>query len=174
MLQCCGNSTLELITFGATELQHLAGRWPRRSSVRIAMCILGMAQRCDAGVYWQGQGVEVGCVCVCVLVRGVCFCSWPDPPFSHERNVTNPVHKTVLADNQQLPSILRPTCLLKQPRLSLTTKMLLSLDKYLPLFFPSLNTDAADCEALQSVRQTNNCSLEVRLPSFWTSQSADD
>lgn len=157
MLQCCGNSTLELITFGATELQRLAGRWPRRSSIGstcasstwlwgVTLAFIGRARG------WRWGVCACECVCVCARVgRGVCFCSWPDPPFSHERTVENTVHKTVLADYQQLPSILRPTCWLKQPCLSLTTKMLLSLDKYLPLIFPSLNMDAADCELLQSI-----------------------
>lgn len=163
MLQCCGNSTLELITFSMIGRQYLAGRWPQQSSIGSSVSVLCMPMRCDAGIYWQDQGVEVEVEC---MQGGICFCSWPDPPFSPEKTVENTVHKTVPVDYQQLLSILRPMSLLKQPCLSLTIKMPLSLDKYLSLIFPLLKNTASDSVALQSIILTISCSLEVRLPSF--------
>lgn len=60
-------------------------------------------------------------------VGGAVFAADQTPHF--HMTVENTVHKTGLADYQQLPSILGSTRLLKQPCLSQTTKMLLTLDK---------------------------------------------
>lgn len=128
MLQCCVNSILELITFFAIGRWRLAGRWPRQRSIRSPVCIRYTGAevwrwRLTAGPGVRGCGVR-GWAMFLQLTR--------PPPHFHMKGLLRTVHKTVLAVYQQLPSILRPTSLHKQPSLSPTTKMLLSFRQMPP------------------------------------------
>lgn len=77
------------------------------------LAFIGWARRVEVGGV-GGWGMGVG--------RAYVFAADQTPPSSHERTVEKTVHKTVLANYQQLPSILRPTSLLPHPCLSPTTK----------------------------------------------------
>lgn len=150
MLQCCGNSTLELITFSTIGRQHLAGRWPRRSGIGSSVCILRMPMRCDAGIYWQGHRLEGAQRGVGGVHRGACVFAADQTPHFHMKGLlrTQCIRQSSQIINNCL-LFLDLRALLRQPCLSLTTKMFLSLDKYLPLIFPPLPQTLSLCTQLQ-------------------------
>lgn len=125
MLQGCGNSTLEIITLSPSGPLHLAEGWPHRDNISVFLgvcevwCCMAVGGRPGTRARASRAGGR----------RGMCFCSWPDLPFPHERLVGNTVHSRVLKEyQQQLPSILRLASLLNQPPYH-RLKMRLSLHK---------------------------------------------
>lgn len=151
--------TGRLIASGANQAPSFSRKVT--SAERRRRAYLRLAPRCDAGIYWQGPGwVGDGGGMFLQLTRHPHPLT-PTPPFLHMKGAArNTMHQPVLADYQQLPSILG-TSTPAQANFAYRQPQKCTLINRPP------NPRASDCEVLR-------CQLRQRVCQGSDSQHAID